>query len=207
VARQQGSSSESGGLKSSGWEVVLAGDLTDKQSELLAQLVEVPRKSRGIIYFDSCGGSSYVGLSLATLIRLRGLDADAVVLAECSSAALIPFAACTRRFVTQHTSLLFHPIRWTGDEDMRLEEAAEWARHFRVLEEDMDRLLAKLLNFPLERIREWSRPGRFVSGQEIVDAGLAKMIDVSDEDIWTQIRRHRLAERETPASSSAEAAE
>ena len=76
------------------WELAIHGDLTDKQSDLVARMLEVPRRSRGIIFFDSCGGSAYVGLALASLIRLRGLKADAVVAGECSSAALMPFAAC-----------------------------------------------------------------------------------------------------------------
>ena len=78
------------------WELAIHGDLTDKQSDLVSRLLEVPRRSRGIIFFDSCGGSAYVGLALATLIRLRGLQADAVVAGECSSAAIMPLAACRR---------------------------------------------------------------------------------------------------------------
>src|SRR5579872_1667184 len=76
------------------WEIAIAGDLTEKQNDLLDKLLELPLRSRGTIYFDSCGGSAYVGISLATLIRLRGLRVTGVVLGECSSAALVPFAAC-----------------------------------------------------------------------------------------------------------------
>ena len=47
---------------------------------LLERLLEVPPRSRGTIYFDSCGGSAYAGISLAGLIRLRGLRAGGVVL-------------------------------------------------------------------------------------------------------------------------------
>ena len=43
------------------WELAIHGDLTDKQSDLVSRLLEVPRKSRGTIFFDSCGGSAYVG--------------------------------------------------------------------------------------------------------------------------------------------------
>ena len=108
------------------WEIVVCDDLTEKQTELSEQLVDVPRRSAGVIWFDSCGGSVYTGLALASLIRLRGLRATAVVAGECSSAALLPFAACERRIVTPHSTLLFHPVRWTGEQDMRLEDAAEW---------------------------------------------------------------------------------
>lgn len=174
---------------SSGWEIVIAGDLTDKHNDLLEQLVEVPPRSRGTIYFDSCGGSAYVGISLAGLIRLRGLRARGVVLGECSSAALLPFAACTERFVTPHSYLFFHPVRWSSEENVRIEEAAEWTRHFGILEDEMDRLLSRLLDFPLETILAWTRPGRFLSGPDLVAAGLAKMVDLFSGDLRAQFGR------------------
>jgi ATP-dependent Clp protease protease subunit len=169
------------------WEVAIAGDLTDKQNDLLDRLLELPQGSRGTIYFDSCGGSAYVGISLAGIIRLRGLRAAGVVLGECSSAALLPFAACTERFVTPHSYLFFHPVRWSSEENVRIEEAAEWTRHFGVLEDEMDRLLAKLFEIPLETINSWTRPGRFLSGAEIAQAGLARMVDLFSGDLKSQI--------------------
>lgn len=171
------------------WELAIHGDLTDKQADLVSRLLEVPRRSKGTIFFDSCGGSAYVGLALASLIRLRGLKADGVVAGECSSAALMPFAACTRRFVTKHSTLLFHPIRWQSEENVRLEEASEWARHFQLLEVKLDELLAEMFGCPPEQLMRWTRPGRFVSGQEVVDAGLARLIDLFAGDVWQQIRR------------------
>src|SRR5579864_5672473 len=139
------------------WEVAIAGDLTDKQNDLVDRLLELPQGSRGTIYFDSCGGSAYVGISLAGIIRLRGLRAAGVVLGECSSAALLPFAACTERYVTSHSYLFFHPVRWSSEENVRIEEAAEWTRHFGILENEMDRLLSRLFDFPLETILAWTR--------------------------------------------------
>ena len=40
--------------------------------------------------------------------------------------------------------MLFHPMRWQSEENVGLAEAAEWARHFGQLEQDMDALLAQL---------------------------------------------------------------
>ena len=80
-------------------------------------------------------------------------------------------------------------MRWQSAEDVRLEEATEWARHFKNLEGDLDKLLSKLFDFPEETIREWSNPGRFISGQEIVEAGLAKLVDIFAGDLWSQIGR------------------
>lgn len=170
------------------WELVICGDLTDKQIDLTERLVSVPRRSRGTIFFDSCGGSAYVGLSLAALIRLRGLDARGVVAGECSSAALFPFAACRRRYVTTYSTLLFHPIRWQSEENVRVEEAAEWARHFQQLEPVLDELLAKLFHCPIERLNEWTRPGRFVTGEELAAAGLATIVDLFSGDVWRQTK-------------------
>lgn len=175
------------------WEMVIAGELSDQQGELHDRLLEVPRNSRGVIFFDSCGGSAYIGLALASLIRLRGLRATAVVAGECSSAALMPFAACGERYVTHHATLLFHRIRWQSDEQVRLEEAAEWTRHFQLMETDHDQLLARLFGCPLETITPWNHKGRFVSGEELVGAGLARMVDLFSGDIWSQIRRLRSA--------------
>ncbi len=172
------------------WELAITGDLTDKQADLLEKLLEVPRRSRGTIYFDSCGGSAYVGIGLASLIRLRGLQATAVVLGECSSAALLPFAACTRRFVTPHSSLFFHPVRWASEEDVNLEEAAEWTRHFRVLEQDFDLLLARLFEIPVETLMGWTRPGRFFTGVEIAAAGLARVVDLFGGELRAQLAAH-----------------
>lgn len=171
------------------WEISIAGELSEKHAELLGRLTEVPPGSRGIIWFDSCGGSVYVGLALATIIRMRNLKATGVVLGECSSAALMPFAACHRRFVTPLATLLFHPMRWQSEEDVRLEEAAEWARHFRHLETRLDDLLVRLFPMSREALDNWNKPGRFVDGQELAEAGLAEAIDpFESDDCWKRIR-------------------
>ncbi len=179
------------------WELAICGELSDKQPDLVTRLLEVPPRSEGTIFFDSCGGSAYVGLGLASMIRLRGLKAMAVVAGECSSAAILPFAACTERYVTPHSTLLFHPIRWSSEEEVRLEEAAEWARHFQVLEKDLDTLLSKLFDFPLDTLEAWTRPGKFVTGAEIAEAGLATLVDLFSGDVWKQIE----AAREQPAEA------
>ena len=178
-------------LQARDWEIVLSGELADKDGQLHDKLMDLPRNSRGTIFFDSSGGSAYVGLALASLIRLRGLKAVGVVAGECSSAAIMPFAACVERYVTPHTTLLFHPIRWQSDEQVKLSEAAEWARHFQVMEADHDALIARLFGCPAEVIKSWNDPGRFVSGQEVVAAGLARMIDLFSGDAWNQIRTLR----------------
>ena len=57
-------------------------------------------------------------------------------------------------------------------------EAAEWARHFGQLEDDMDGLLAEMLGVPRGDIDKWINPGRYVTGREMAKAGLAELIDL-----------------------------
>lgn len=160
-------------------ELAISGDLTERESELSEKLLSVPPGSECILYFNSPGGGAYVAYALASLLILRGMNATGIVVGECSSAALWLFAACRRRLVTPHSVLLFHPMKWQSEEHVIIAEAAEWARHFQHLERDMDELLAKQFNVPLEKLRPWLHPGRYVTGPEMVEAGLATMIDLA----------------------------
>lgn len=157
-------------------EIALVGDITDNEPELTEKLLQVPPGGNCTLYFDSPGGSPYTAMSLTSLMVLRGVKATGIVTGECSSAALWPFAACQRRLVTPYSVLLFHPMKWQSEEHVQITEAAEWARHFEKLETDMDKLLAELFGVSSEVIARWVRPGRYVSGPEIAEAGLAEMI-------------------------------
>jgi ATP-dependent Clp protease, protease subunit len=157
-------------------EIALVGDLTENQTHLCEQLLEVPPEGECFLYIDSLGGSPYCAIALTSLILLRSIRATGVVAGECSSAALWPFAACTRRLVTPYSVLLFHPMKWQSEENVCLTEAAEWARHFNQLEVEMDRMLAELFGLPAEKLREWSNPGRYVGGRELAEAGLAELV-------------------------------
>lgn len=158
-------------------EIGILGDLTDHAAEITDKLLGVPRGGECTLYFDSPGGSPYSALSLLTLIVLREIRATGIVTGECSSAALWPFAACRRRVVTPFSVLLFHPMRWQSEEHVQLPEAAEWARHFEHLESQMDFMLAEMFDMPLVKLQAWMRPGKYVTGDEIVKAGLAELTD------------------------------
>lgn len=159
-------------------EIALVGDLTDNEVELTDKLLSVEPGGKCTLFIDSPGGSPYCAMSLMTLMLVRGVRATGIVTGECSSAALWPFAACVRRLVTPYSVLLFHPMKWQSEEHVGLAEAAEWARHFGNLETDMDTLLADLFGLPQAEMEKWIKPGRYVSGRELADAGLAELIDL-----------------------------
>ena len=164
-------------------EIALVGDLTEHEGELCERLLDVEPGGQCVLYFDSPGGSPYCGMALTSLIVLRGLRPVGVVAGECSSSALWPFAACRRRLVTPYSVLLFHSMKWQSEEHVGLSEAAEWTRHFGQLETDMDRLLADLFGAPVEKVRQWSEAGRYVSGPELVEAGLAELAELKPLDV------------------------
>lgn len=156
-------------------EIALVGDLTDHENDLTDRLLSVPPGGECTLFIDSPGGSPYCAIALTSLIRLRQLHVTGIVIGECSSATLWPFAACERRIVTPFSVLLFHPMKWQSEEHVGLAEAAEWARHFGDLERDMDQLLADLLGVGAETLGQWINPGRYVSGREFAEAGLAEL--------------------------------
>lgn len=159
-------------------EIALVGDLTDNEADLTDKLLGVAHGGSCTMYIDSPGGSPYCAMSLMSIIMLRGLKVTGIVTGECSSAALWPFAACSRRLVTPYSVLLFHPMKWQSEEHVGLAEAAEWARHFGQLENEMDRLLAELFDVPFADMDRWINPGRYVSGRELAAANLAELIDL-----------------------------
>ena len=161
-------------------EIAIVGDLTDSEAELTDRLLSVQPGGEVTIYFDSPGGSPYCAVSLMTLIKLRKIQATGIVTGECSSATLWPFAACRRRIVTPFSVMLFHPMRWQSEENVGLAEAAEWARHFGQLEQDMDALLAHLFGVSVDAMHDWINPGRYVSGRELAAAGMAELMELDE---------------------------
>jgi len=166
-------------------EIAIVGDLTDSEAELTDRLLSIEPGGECTIYFDSPGGSPYCAVSLMTLIKMRNLNATGIVTGECSSATLWPFAACRRRIVTPYSVMLFHPMRWQSEENVGLAEASEWARHFAQLEQDMDTLLAHLFGVPADMMRKWILPGRYVSGREMAEAGMAELVELDQLHLVT----------------------
>src|SRR5437764_10828387 len=162
-------------------EIAISGDLSEHEHDIYEKLLAVSPGGECTPDFTSPGGSAYAALSLASLIVLRGMNVTGVVLGECSSAAIWPLAACRRRIVTAHSVLLFHPLKWESGEHVAIDEAAEWARHFAYLEQDMDGVLARLFGVTPERLAAWMKPGRYVSGHELATAGLAELVDLAPQ--------------------------
>src|SRR6266511_3369111 len=131
-------------------EIPVIGDVDD-----IKALLEIPPRGECVFYIDSVGGSVFGALAALTLLRHRQIASTAIVLGECSSAALLLFAACRRRLVTPYSTLLFHRMRWQSEKRIDSVEASQWARHFEEMEKDIDDLQVRLFGAAEEQIRAW----------------------------------------------------
>ena len=160
-------------------EVPIIGELFEEQeTDIIKSLLEIPIGEEVTFYIDSGGGSVYSAISIASLMRYREIKGTAVVLGECSSSSIMIFAACQRRFVTARSVFLFHRVKWRSEKDVRSEEAAHWVQHFKWLESEADDYQATMLGKPKEIFAKWIEEGKFVLGKDMVELGLAEMIDV-----------------------------
>lgn len=159
-------------------ELALIGDVDDWESDTIKSLLELPDGSDCILYFDSAGGNPYGALAIVMLMRLRRIRATGIVLGECSSSALLVFAACQHRFTGPLCTFLFHRIRWQSDKRVLSDEARQWVKHFEQMETDLDKFQHELFGTAQQATHEWNLQGRYVTGREIVAAGLAEMLTI-----------------------------
>lgn len=159
-------------------EIPVIGEVDDWEEEVVKTLLELPPKSECIFYIDSAGGSVFGALAVITLLKHRQMNATALVLGECSSAALLLLAACSKRLVTPYSTLLFHKMRWQSEKRIAADEAFLWAKHFEIMEKDMDDLQARLFGKGEEQVRAWTESSQYVTGPQLVAAGLAEMLEI-----------------------------
>jgi ATP-dependent protease ClpP protease subunit len=164
--------------RKTGAEIAIIGDVDDWEGDVVKALLELAPRSECVFYIDSAGGSVYGALAILTLLKHRRLEATAIVIGECSSAAVLLFAACRRRLVTPYSILLFHRMRWQSDKRVGSEEAFRWAKHFEAMEKDIDRLQIRLFGTAEEQVMKWTQGGYYVTGPEVVDAGLAELLEI-----------------------------
>ncbi len=159
-------------------EIAVVGEVDDWEADVVKSLLEVPPGGDCVFYIDSAGGSVFGALAVLTMLRYRRLKATAIVIGECSSAALLLFAACRRRLVTPYSTFLFHRMRWQSEKRVSSSEAFHWARHFEDMERDIDDLQVRLFGTAEQQVRDWTANGQYVNGPQLVAAGLAELFEL-----------------------------
>ncbi|MEO8376649.1 MAG: ATP-dependent Clp protease proteolytic subunit, partial [Candidatus Sumerlaeota bacterium] len=148
------------------------------------------------IVINSGGGSVYASLAIATVIKLKQLAAEALVLADCSSAAITVFAACPIRKVSPYASFLFHPVKWASEDQSRLTGAKAWAIEFERVNQIYEDFLIAHMGVKRSIIRSWIKEEKYVTAQEIIDLGIADPIEFPEDgviDISKHRRHHKVA--------------
>ena len=169
--------------------VTVLDDVEKCEKEAVEGLLAVPEGRPVTIVINSGGGSVYASLAIATVIRTRRLDATAVVLADCSSSALLIFAACPHRRVAPHASFLFHPMRWTSEEQSRLPGARSWSAEFDRLARTYEQWLTEFLPIDVRTLRSWIRHERYIEAPEMARMGIAELLEMPPPHIVIQIAR------------------
>jgi ATP-dependent protease ClpP protease subunit len=166
------------GARGKAGEIAVIGEVDDWEEDVVKALLELPSGGECVFYIDSAGGSVFGALAVITLLKHRGVEATAFVIGECSSAALLLFAACRRRLVTPYSTLLFHRMRWQSEKRINAQEAFHWSKHFEDMEKDMDDLQVRLFGSAEEQVRQWTTGGHYVTGPQLAAAGLAELVEL-----------------------------
>ena len=156
-------------------DILLTGEIDERANKIVHALLKIPEDDEFTIYINSPGGSLMGAISIASTIQYRRLKGTVVVTGECSSAALLPFAACQDRFISPCSLFLWHQTQHepSGMESTRLLPWAERAKSHDIATNTM---LAEMLDIPRELISDWEKQSRYFSAKEMTKAGLAELI-------------------------------
>jgi hypothetical protein len=69
-------------------------------------------------------------------------------------------------------------MRWQSEKRVQSTEALHWARHFEEMERDIDDLQVRLFGAAEAEVRAWTDAGQYVNGQQLVEVGLAEMLEI-----------------------------
>lgn len=177
--------------------ITIVEEVEKCEKDALEALLSTPEGGSATIIINSGGGSVYASLGIATMIRARRLVCHGVVLADCSSSALIIFAACATREVAEHASFLFHPMQWASEERTRLTGARSWSAEFQRVNQVCEDFLVEHL--PIERplLRRWVSAERYVPAVELIEMGIARSLQLPEPKVVSVGSRRRRTQ--TPA--------
>lgn len=181
--------------------LTLLDDVEKCEKELVEAILSLPPRRPVQIVINSGGGSVYASLGVMAAMRLRELAAEAIVLADCSSSALLIFATCQRRRIAPHASFLFHPMRWSSEEQARLTGAKSWSAEFERVCAIYEEYLVEQLPIARRTLRHWMRQERYVPADELIAHGIASLLPLGDEKVIpiSRARPRRGAQRSAAA--------
>lgn len=163
--------------------ITLLDEVEKCEKDVVEALLALPDGRSCRIVINSGGGSVYSSLGIATVIKMKQLNAEAIVLADCSSSAITVFAACPTRRVAPYATFLFHPIKWASEDSARVNTAKSWSTEFTRVSQVYEDFLVK--NLPIRRrlLRTWLKEEKYVSATELFELGIAEPLDFSEAGV------------------------
>lgn len=180
--------------------ITLLDEIEKCEKDVVEALLALPNKHPVQIVINSGGGSVYASLGISTVLKMKQFQTEAIVLADCSSSALLVFASCRTRKVAPHASFLFHPMRWSSEEQSRLPGARSWATEFQRVNVVCEDWLVANLGLPRRTLRSWMKEERYIQAQELFDLGVAEPLDITEQnviDIAARTRKKAATRRRT----------
>ncbi len=156
--------------------IFLGSPVTDEIANLIiAQLLflesEDPDKDI-YLYINSPGGVVTAGLAIYDTMQYIKPDVQTICMGQAASMAAVLLAAGApgKRFALPHSRIMIHqPI---GGFEGQATEIEIHAREILRIREELNKILAKHTNKPLDKIREDTERDYFMSAQEAMDYGL-----------------------------------
>ena len=156
--------------------IFLGSPVTDEIANLIiAQLLflesEDPDKDI-YLYINSPGGVVTAGLAIYDTMQYIKPDVQTICMGQAASmaAVLLAAGATGKRFALPHSRIMIHqPI---GGFEGQATEIEIHAREILRIREELNKILAKHTNKPLDKIREDTERDYFMSAQEAMDYGL-----------------------------------
>lgn len=163
--------------------ITLLDEVEKCEKEVVEALLALPDKKHVQVIINSGGGSVYASMGIATVMKMKQFQTEAVVLADCSSSALLVFAACQVRKVAPHASFLFHPMRWSSEDQSRLYGAQSWSSEFARISQITEDWLVEHLPISRRRLKSWIRHEKYVEAADLIRLGLAEAIEFPEENV------------------------
>lgn len=96
-----------------------------------------------LVFITSGGGSTYTGMAFYDLLRILPFEVITIAIGYVDSAAILPFMAGSKRFITPQTSFTFHLPSSSQNDRLVLTEHIQSAEDLKIILKDTQRLFLK----------------------------------------------------------------
>lgn len=152
----------------------------------LKQIAKMKEQTGGTIklLINTPGGDAYAGMQAANYMKGSRVPIDTVVLGgqAASMGSLLFLMGTGRRVMTTDSTLMFHQPRMVLNTMLTATEMANMGDNALRLKNQMDKLIAKVTELPLDEVAEMTKKDTFVYPLEALKKGFATHV-LSNDDL------------------------